>query len=725
MMKLINSIYLITCGVALMCATPALSQQSDNELEQRAKSLIGQMTVEEKISQMMNTAQGISRLGILPYNWWNEALHGVARNGKATLFPQPINLACSFNTDLIRQIGSAISDEARAKFNVAQQMKVYEMYAGLTFWAPNVNIFRDPRWGRGMETYGEDPFLSARMGVEYVHGMQGDDPRYLKAAACAKHYAVHSGPEALRHEFDAVVSDKDLFETYLPAFEALVKEGNVEAVMGAYNRVNGESASANSRLLIDILRERWGFKGHVVSDCGAITDIYSGHHSVDSEAEAAAVAIKAGLNLECGNTFRTLKEALDRKLLTEEELDKALVPLMVTRLKLGLFDDPKENPYSNISEAVVCSPEHQALALEAAEQGMVLLQNKENVLPLKKDLKTLYLTGPFATDGNVLLGNYYGVPARLSTFLPAISSKVSIGTRLMFKMGIMPTEPNKNPIDWASGEASSSEVTIVFLGESNCTEGEEGDAIASSTMGDRLDMSLPKHQIEYLRKISKKGKNKVVTVVSCGGPFDVREICELSDVVIWTGYPGQEGGEALANVLFGDISPSGRLPITFPESVDALPDFSDYSMKGRTYRYQKENIAFPFGFGLTYSPVAYEGLTVSQPKDLGKKEVVVNVTLANNGKYAVDEVPQLYIVTPRAGEDMPLSSLRGFQRVHLDAGEKKTVSFKISPDDLKMIDAKGEKVLLKGEHQLVVSAAAPGKRCDELGIPSQRTSFKL
>lgn len=715
----------IGCFYLLFDIMPAFSQQSAKHIEKQAQELIHEMTIDEKISQLMNDAEGIERLNILPYNWWNEALHGVARNGKATVFPQPINIACTFNTDLVYSIGNAISDEARAKFNVAQKMKIYDMYAGLTFWSPNVNIFRDPRWGRGMETYGEDPYLAGKMGVAYVRGMQGNNPNYLKVAACAKHYAVHSGPEALRHEFDAKVSDKDLFETYLPAFETLVKEGKVEAVMGAYNRVNGISASAHPRLLMDILRNKWGFKGHIVSDCGAVSDIFYGHKSVSSEAEAAAIAIKSGLNLECGSSFRTLREALEKGFLTENDIDKALLPLMITRIKLGIIGNDTTNPYHTIPDTVVGCSKHRNLALQAAEQGIVLLSNKENVLPLKKDIGRIYVTGPFATEANVLLGNYYGVPANLSTYLEAISSKVSIGTRLMFKPGILATTPNLNPIDWATGESRISDVTIVFLGESNCTEGEEGDAIASSTMGDRLNLSLPNHQMDYLRRLSKDNRSKIITVVSCGGPFNAKEICELSDAVIWAGYPGQEGGNALANILFGEISPSGHLPVTFPVSENVLPNFADYSMKGRTYRYQKDGILFPFGYGLTYSKVLYSELHIDNPKKLGKKDIKVSCVLTNVGEYAVDEIPQIYVVTPRSGKDMPLSTLIGFRRIHLKPGESHKIIFTVSPNQLQMANNKGEKELLLGDYRLIISESAPCTRSTELGVQTLQTSLSI
>lgn len=692
--------------------------------ENDAKSIINKMTVDEKISQLMNDSKGIERLDILPYNWWNEALHGVARNGKATVFPQPINMACTFNPQLVFDIASAIGDEARAKFDKAQGMKVYGIYAGLTFWSPNVNIFRDPRWGRGMETYGEDPYLTGEMGKAFVKGLQGSDPKYLKAAACAKHYAVHSGPEALRHEFDAKVSDKDLYETYLPAFEKLVKEADVEAVMGAYNRVNGFSASAHPRLLIDILRNDWGFKGHVVSDCGAVTDIFRNHKIVNSEAEAAALALKNGLNLECGSSFKALREAYDKGLIEDSDLNNALLPLVITKLKLGLIGNAKDNPYNHISEDVVCSEKHTELALKAAEQSMVMLKN-DGVLPIVDKSKSIYLTGPFATDANVLLGNYYGIPSRVVTYLQGISDAVSVGTKINYKTGILATSSNKNPIDSTTGEARNSNITIVFLGESNWTEGEECDAIASEYKGDRLDLALPEHQMAFLRKIKKNNKNKIITVVSSGSPFETKEICELSDAVIWSGYPGQEAGVALANILFGKVSPSGRLPITFPESEDVLPDFKDYSMKGRTYRYQTDGIAYPFGYGLTYSDVVYEKPMVEDMAKIGKKDVKISFIVKNVGEYEVEDIPQLYVSTPGAGDDMPLSTLIGFKRVRLMPQESKKVEFCVSQDMLKMVDKKGKKTLLKGGYKLVLSGCAPCGRGDELGIQKHVVEFKL
>lgn len=711
----------------VLFTSSSIFANTDKEIEWnvKAKSIIAELTVHEKISLLMNESKGVDRLNIKPYNWWNEALHGVARNGKSTVFPMPINLASTFDEDLIYRVANATASEARAKFKVAQQLEIYEQYAGLTFWAPNINIFRDPRWGRGMETYGEDPFLTSRMGAAFVHGLQGDNDMYLKTAACIKHFAVHSGPEALRHEFDAKVSFKDLFETYLPAFRYIVKNTNVEAVMGAYNRVNGVSASANSFLLIDLLRNEWGFKGHVVSDCDAVTDIFAGHKSVDSEPEAAALAIKSGLNLECGNSFETLTEALELGLLTEKDIDNALVPLMVTRLKLGIIGENSENPYGNVCDSVVCCLTHRELSLEAAEKSIVLLQNKGDVLPIPQNVKTLYVTGPYATDGNVLLGNYYGIPKNLTTYLQGIAKNVSIGTRLTYKPGIMSTVSNVNPLDWASGESKKSDYTIVFLGESNCTEGEEGDAIASPYMGDRISLSIPKHQIDYLRALRENNNKKIITVVNCGGPFVSEEICKLSDAVIWAGYPGQEGGEALARILFGFVSPSGKLPVTFPESVELLPSFTNYSMRGRTYRYQKDNISFPFGYGLSYGIIKYGNLKILNCENPKQNSFEISIEVTNIGNYKTDEVVQVYMKFPKTNIVTPLNTLVGFRRVTLNPKEQKILKFIINPEQLLLVDENGKEDFVKGNYSFCVSNAAPSLKSNQLGAQMEKVEVYI
>ncbi len=467
----------------------------------RVDDLVARLTLEEKVDQLVYNAGAIDRLGIPAYNWWNECLHGVARNGRATVFPQAIGMAAAFDTDMMQRIGNAIADEARAKYNVSVAHGYRERYQGLTFWTPNINIFRDPRWGRGQETYGEDPYLTSRIGVAFVKGLQGDNPKYVKAAAMAKHYAVHSGPEALRHEFDAKVSMKDLWETYLPAFEALVTEAKVEGVMGAYNRTNGDPCCAHPYLMQEVLRKKWGFKGYFVSDCWALRDFFQGHNVVKTAPEAAALALGLGCNLNCGNTYPEIKTAIEQGLTTQEEVDKNLKELLPTRFRLGLFDPPGASPFDNIGPEAIRSPEHVALAREAAVKSMVLLKNKDNTLPLRKDIASVFVCGPMATHIQALLANYYGVSEDLSTFLEGIAGKVSPQTSVKYRQGALLDEPNRNPSDWFSGVAAESEVTIACVGISQLIEGEEGESIASSHKGDRTDIGLPQNQIDFLKKI--------------------------------------------------------------------------------------------------------------------------------------------------------------------------------------------------------------------------------
>ncbi len=677
---------------------------------------------------MVNGSKGIDRLGIKPYDWWNEALHGVARNGRATIFPQSLALAATFDESLIEEVASAISDEARAKFNLAQAAENYAIYTGLTFWSPNVNIFRDPRWGRGQETYGEDPYLTGKIGVAFVKGMQGDDPRYLKTAACAKHYAVHSGPEALRHHFDANPTKKDLYETYLPAFEMLVKEGNVEAVMGAYNRVYGESASASKLLLTDILRKRWGFEGHILSDCGAVADIYRGHGIAKDAAEAAAIALNNSLDLNCGTTFLSLTTSVERGLVTEAQIDAALKKLVLTKLKLGLLGDNSANPYNKLGAEVICSEKNLALARKASQNSIVLVSNKNNTLPLRKDLKSLGITGAYASDGYVLMGNYNGITNNLVTFVEGLVDKVDISCRVGYGPGIMPATPNINPQSWIDGCDGDVDATIVSIGLSPMFEGEEGAAIASLDIGDNLSMAIPKHQIEYLRKVKERAENEVIAVVTGCSGMDLREVEEIADAVLLVWYPGQEGGHALADVIFGDVSPSGRLPITFPMSVEQLPDFESYDMAGRTYRYMMDKPMYTFGYGLSYTTFDYSNLeVVNQPKRKNSKfdDITLRFTLTNSGKYAADEVVQTYVSIPGAGEANPISSLVGFERVSLAAGESKQVEVVVAKDQLNAITEAGMELLQQGSYTIKVGNASPSERSAELGGKWLETSFEL
>lgn len=709
---------------ALLTVNGIKAQSSKEEqMTKLAHEIISKMTLDEKISQLMNETPGIPRLGILPYDWWSEGLHGVGRDGRATVFPQPICLGSTFDPALVQRIGDAVSSEGRAKFNVAQKLKNYSRNAGITYWSPNVNIFRDPRWGRGMETYGEDPFLSGSLGTAYVKGMQGDDPFYLKVGACGKHFAVHSGPEATRHTADINPTKRDLFETYLPAFRMLVQKGHVETIMGAYNSVYGQSCSGSKYLLTDILRKQWGFKGHIVSDCGAVSDIYYGHRIAKSEAEACAIAIKAGLNLECGNTFKAMRQAIDEKLLTEADIDKALMPLMMTRLKLGIVNADPQCPYNNIPESEICSDAHTAIAKQASTEGMVLLKN-DGILPLDKNVRTLFVAGPGASDAFYLMGNYFGLSNRYCTYLQGIVAKVSDGTSVNYRPGFMQITPELNDMNWAVREASESEVAIVVMGNNGNIEGEEGEAFASATRGDRVSISLPESQMSYLRRVKKIKKDKIVVVLTGGSPIDVKEITQLADAVVMAWYPGQEGGYALADLLFGDANFSGRLPITFPESVDKLPAFDDYTMNGRTYKYMTDNIMYPFGYGLSYGHITY-----SDAKIIGKAEkdkpLKVSATLHNDGKMNIDEVAQVYLTAPTGGKTSPLQSLIAFKRVTVSAGSDAQVDFDIPAEQLQTVQQDGTSKIEKGGYVITISGAAPGKRTKELGVSSSAVNFKL
>ena len=717
----------LTAGLFLTMGAYA-QESKEAAMHKKAVDLISQMTLDEKISMMMNSTPGVERLGIKPYDWWNEALHGVARNGRATVFPEPIGLGATFDPELVRKIGDTVSDEGRAKFEKAREMENYNRYTGLTFWAPNVNIFRDPRWGRGMETYGEDPYLTGTMGSAYVKGIQGDDPFYLKAAACAKHFAVHSGPESVRHSFNALPNMKDLYETYLPAFERLVKDADVEVVMGAYNRVFGESASGSTFLLTNLLREQWGFDGHIVSDCGAVDDIYGGHHIAKDAAEASAIAIKAGLNLECGNSFRSLKTAIERGLLTEADIDEALEPLLMTQLKLGiLFNDP-DCPYYGIPASVIGSPEHYAVARQAAVESMVLLKNDNDLLPLRKDIMNVYVTGTAATDTYSMMGNYFGISDHYSTYLQGIVAKVSDGTNVNYKPAytIVPTR-DVNPGNYATAQAASADYTIMFMGNNGTTEGEESDAISSPSIGDRLNIDLPDNQLSFFREVVKmrSKNNHLIVVVTGGSPVNLQEIAAGADAVIMAWYPGQEGGDALAELLFGEKNFSGRLPITFPISTYALPPFSDYDMRGRTYKYMTGNTMYPFGYGLSYGSSQYGDLKVVTSKPKLGSPIELEIPVTNTGKVDRTETVQLYVSTPNAGQGAAFSQLVAFERVSLKPGESRNVRFTVTPEQMREFQRDGSTKLLKGTYKITVGAAAPTQRSQELDVPLKSVSIKL
>ncbi len=652
------------------------------EARRKAEELVSRMTVEEKASQLKYDAPAIPRLGIPAYNWWNEVLHGVARAGTATVFPQAIGLAAMFDEDMQEEIAGVISEEARAKYNGQSAHGDRDIYKGLTVWSPNINIFRDPRWGRGHETYGEDPYLTSRLGIRFIQGLQGKG-KYLKTAACSKHFAVHSGPEALRHHFDAKASKKDMFETYLPAFEATVKEAEVESVMGAYNRVNGEPACGSKTLLKDILRDRWHFQGHVVSDCWAIRDFHVNHMVTATAADSAALAIKNGCDLNCGNTYLHILEALKEGLITEEDITRACVRLMTTRMLLGLFDEDCE--YDQIPVTAVDTDAHDALALRAAEKSMVLLEN-DGVLPLAADrVRTIAVIGPNADSVMALEGNYNGTSSRYVTFLKGIRDYAAAhGIRVLYSLGCHLFKDRTSNLAQADDRlaeaamyAEIADVTIACVGLDAGLEGEEGDTGNEYFSGDKKDLLIPESQRKLLGVLSEKAK-KLVTVIAAGSNLNVPE----GNAKIFAWYPGQAGGTALARILFGEVNPSGKLPLTFYHDVSELPDFEDYSMKNRTYRYFEGKPLYPFGFGLSYTRFAVSGAEYADGQ--------VNVQVRNTGDRDGEAVVQVYV-----GLDSPLAPkhprLCGFARVSLQAGEEKTVSLCLDPLTWTVVDEEGER----------------------------------
>jgi len=690
--------------------------------EAKIKELISQMTLEEKVSQLFYKSPAIERLGIPEYNWWNECLHGVARAGVATVFPQAIALAAAFDEGLVYRIADAVSDEARAKYNEAVKQGNRGQYWGLTFWTPNINIFRDPRWGRGQETYGEDPYLTSRIGSMLVLGLQGTDPEnHLKLAACAKHYAVHSGPEKERHTFNAVVSKKDLFETYLPAFEALVNHG-VESVMGAYNRIFGEPCCASNFLLKDILRERWNFKGHVVSDCWAIRDFHEYHKITNSPEESAALALNAGCDLNCGCTYPMLTVAFKKGLVSEEAINTALERLLRTRFKLGMFDPPGKGKYGKLGRKVINCKKHRKLALEAAEKSIVLLKNDNGILPLDSSPKKINIEGPAAANAHTLFGNYYGVSSRFITILEGLGEKVKdkFGINLEYRQGCLMYGENSKSLAFY-GEANAADVVIAVMGLDGAIEGEEGDAIASDSNGDRDTIELPAWQLKYLQKIREAGK-KIILVLTGGSPIAFPE--DIADAVIFAWYPGESGGKAVADIIFGDVVPSGKLPITFPASTNQLPPYKDYSMKGRTYRYMTEKPLYPFGFGLSYTSFHFDSMDLSSymvdrySDQTFSGCIKAKVTVTNIGKRDAEEVVQLYISRDDRGEDEPIASLKGFRRVLIPAGKSKTVEFDLFSTFFESVNANGERILIPGSYTIFASDAAPVPVSVEKGAPA-------
>lgn len=675
-------------------------------MEKRVSDLLGRLSLEEKISLLGYRSKAVPRLNIPAYNWWNEALHGVARAGQATVFPQAIALAATFSDSLVGQIADAISTEARAKYNLSTAMDRRLQYMGLTFWSPNINIFRDPRWGRGQETYGEDPFLTAAIGAAFVKGMQGDHPVYLKTAACAKHFAVHSGPEEGRHSFNAVVDEKDLRETYLYAFKKLVDAG-VESVMCGYNRLNDQPCCTHDQLLRQILRKEWKFTGHIVTDCWALEDIWARHKVMNNSVEVAAAALKAGINLDCSNMLQDdLMKAYDQKLVTAADIDTALAAILRTQFRLGFYDDKSAVPFSKLGAESVHNKKHVDLSRKAAQQSMVLLKNDKGLLPLASQrYKSIMVLGPNAGSLDPLVANYHGMSGSMVTFAEGITEAAGPATAVQYDQGSDYKDTTRFGGIWAAGE---SDIAIAVIGLTPVYEGEEGDAFLAASGGDKLTLDLPAPHIKLLRELRKKGK-PVVAVVTAGSAVDIAAIEPYADAIILAWYPGEQGGAALGDILFGKVAPSGRLPITFYRSLNDLPPYDSYATAGRTYRYFGGAVQYPFGFGLSYSSFAYSWSKQPQ-KTEGNRSIEFSVTVENTGAMQADEVVQVYVQYPSL-ERMPLKELKGFKRITISKGGRRTVKFSIPVTELQKWDArKGEWTIYPGEYRLIVGGSSQDVR---------------
>jgi beta-glucosidase len=690
-------------------------QNPDLTVGERARDVVSRLTLEEKAAQMLHEAPAVPRLGIPTYNWWSEGLHGVARAGIATVFPQAIGLAAMWNVRRLHEVAVAISDEARAKHHEFARQNDRGYCQGLTYWSPNINIFRDPRWGRGHETYGECPFLTTRLGVSFCRGLQGDDPTYLKVVATPKHFAVHSGPEALRHGFDARVSLKDLRETYLPAFHACIVEAKAKSIMGAYNRTNGEPCCGSQTLLVEILRNEWKFEGFVVSDCWAIKDFHESHHVTETPEQSAALAVRMGCDLNCGCTYEHLPSAVKQGLLREQELDASLERLFAARIELGMFDPEDRVPYARIPYEVNDSDCHAELALVATRESMVLLKNHAALLPLSRDLRSIAVIGPNADDPSVLVGNYHGTPSRSVTPLAGIRRAVSPDTKVWYAEGCKRTGKKAAGLgrDAILSEARSmaerAEVVVLCLGLSADIEGEQGDAIGSEASGDKTTLALPGLQQRLLEEMVALQRPTVLILIA-GSALAVSWADEHVGAILQAFYPGQAAGTALADVLFGGYSPAGRLPVTFPRSLEDLPEFADYAMKGRTYRYAESEPLYPFGYGLSYTRFEYSDIELSKASLKAGQSVQVSATVTNAGSRTSDEVVQLYVKDLEASCAVPHHELRGFERITLAPGESRSVTFELDARALSHIDEQGRRVLEPGRFRITLGGSQPDPR---------------
>lgn len=686
-----------------------------SKYRERAAALVAKMTLEEKVSQTLYNAPAIERLGISAYNWWNEALHGVARAGTATVFPQAIGVAASFDEELVGKMAEVIATEARAKYNVQKKAEDRDIYKGLTFWSPNVNIFRDPRWGRGQETYGEDPYLSGRLGVSFVKGLQEEKEGFIKAAACAKHFAVHSGPEKQRHSFDARVSRQDLYETYLPAFKACVQEAGVEAVMGAYNRTNGEPCCGSKTLLIDILRKEWGFEGHVVSDCWAINDFHAHHKITKTPLESAAMAMNNGCDVNCGCMFPNLWDAVKGGYVEEARLDEAVTNLMECRMKLGMFEEEGTVPFDVIGYEQVDTAENKSLNLEISRKSLVLLKNQDNLLPLDlTEIKSIGVIGPNADSRKALVGNYEGTASRYVTVLEGIEDYVGERARVYYSEGCHLYQDRTSNLAQENDRMSEvkavcsvSDVIVAVLGLDSSVEGEEGDTGNEFASGDKLDLKFPGLQSEILRAAYESGK-PVILVSMTGSAMELDWEDSHIPAIIQAWYPGAAGGRAVAELIFGAYSPEGKLPVTFYRTTQELPDFTDYAMKDRTYRYMKQEALYPFGFGLSYTSFEMKGTEADSDRVTAKGEVTIRTSIKNTGVMESGETIQVYVKALREGT--PNAQLKGLKKVHLQPGEEKQVEITLKGQAFGLYNVEGEFLVEKGEYAVYVGMQQPDAR---------------
>lgn len=672
-----------------------MNQRAKESHRQKGLELAEKMSVRELISQLLSASRGIKRLAVLPYNWWNECLHGVARAGTATVFPQAICMASTFSDELLYKSARIISTEARAKYSDCQQKGDYGIYKGLTMWSPNINIFRDPRWGRGQETYGEDPYLTALLGVAFIKGLQGDDPNYIQTAACAKHFAVHSGPEAQRHSFDAKVSKKDLFETYLPAFKMAVTQGKVCGVMGAYNRVNGEGCCASNTMIQKLLRDAWGFEGYFVSDCGALCDIVKHHRLASNPVKGAALALNAGCELECGKMFKFLPLSYAFKMVSRETLKSAAARLLAVRSSLGMF--AHDCPFDAISPKENASPAHEAFAVTMAEKGIVLLENN-GILPLQNKQQKFLLIGYNAENDLAYLGNYFGTP---TSFVKIRQALQEMHINADYAQGYSyDKKENARLQTEAYKKAQQADVLLVCTGLDCSMEGEEAGELLQGgggmlgKQGDRRTLELPNVQKQLLEKLIATGK-KIIILNFSGGAMDFRPYKARVDAIMQCWYPGAKAGRAIVNLLFGAVSPSGKLPVTFYNSTDDLPAFEDYAMKNRTYRYFTGEVQYPFGYGLTYTTFRLTDCTI--------EELTICCKIQNTGMRLCDEVLQVYVKQPETSYANPIRALIAVRRFAIHSGEEKEITVSLSEKDLYSVNEQGDTVYLNGLYTFTVS----------------------